>query len=219
MLAAESQGRSQRFRDFQFLFAGTLLHEAGGHVLTIFLNNGRVGTPAQVTVTGYGNQGTAEGESGRWLELNLFGGTSEYYRDPNQGAGQVSNQRPSCEPLFSVATGLIMRKTGIPHQIDASGWAWRIDPDTINRVVQYRKFHLQICPRRGFQADSKAQSLNSPSGESVTLWTREQCNKWVAILRKTLRRTVKGKCKRTWRTMPGQSIYADCAGTRSASVS
>lgn len=87
MLVASSRSNGQRFRDFQFLFATTLVHEADGHLLTAFLWNGHYVTPPEISVPGYSDED--EGESGRWLEMCLFGGTTEYYRDPSQDDQQV----------------------------------------------------------------------------------------------------------------------------------
>ena len=49
-----------------------------------FLGQGRLDTPEGITVAEY-----AEFESGRWLEMHLFGGTTEYYRDATQDNQQV----------------------------------------------------------------------------------------------------------------------------------
>ncbi|KAK2814066.1 hypothetical protein FQN50_000470 [Emmonsiellopsis sp. PD_5] len=111
MLDAEATGKQQRFRDFQFLFATTLVHEAGGHLLVTYFSHGRLDTPSGVTVPGYGDF-----EAGRWLETGFFGGTTEFYRDQAQ-----DNQQ-----------------TGVPHQIDGEGRAWKISPETINSMCQYQ---------------------------------------------------------------------------------
>jgi hypothetical protein len=65
----------------------TLLHEVGGHLLITFLSNGHPITPPTISAPCYGNQ--AIGEAGRYFELVLFGGTTEYYRDPAEDDGQV----------------------------------------------------------------------------------------------------------------------------------
>ena len=104
MLLASSSGNAQRFREFQFLCATTLTHETGGHLLSAYLWNGRGVTPAEISVRGYGNE--QQGESGRWLELNLFGGTTEYYRDPSQDDHQVCAD-PSFLRRYPDSTGLI----------------------------------------------------------------------------------------------------------------
>ena len=88
----ESANRSDlnQFRTFQFLFANTILHEVGGHILITFLGQGRPVTPPQqpFSIEGYSND--QAGESGRTLETFLLGGTIEYYRDANySGNDQV----------------------------------------------------------------------------------------------------------------------------------
>lgn len=82
MMAAEARGLSQRFRDYQFLFSTVIIHEVGGHVLVTFFRQGD-STPQGITVPRYGQ------ESGRWLEMHLLGGTTEFYRDYSQDDGQV----------------------------------------------------------------------------------------------------------------------------------
>ena len=140
MLAAATRNDAQRFRDFQFLFATTLVHEAGGHLFMGFLWKGRLLTPPHISAPGYGSQAGVEtsGEAGRWLELRLFGGTTEYYRDLSQDDQQawVPALRPFiCQALLT-ANSLI--KTGVPHQLDGIGQAWKLDPNTISQVCEYR---------------------------------------------------------------------------------
>lgn len=98
MVASESQ--TQQFRTFQFLFANIFLHEVAGHLLVTYLIGDeesqaharhRGFTPEQYQPTlldglqGYGNyipqpggQVVRTGESGRYLEQLLFGGTVEF---------------------------------------------------------------------------------------------------------------------------------------------
>ncbi|KAI1908504.1 hypothetical protein LOZ12_002862 [Ophidiomyces ophidiicola] len=109
-----SEMAKQNFRDFQFLFSTTIVHEAGPHLLVTWLGRGRPATPKEMAVPGYGSP-LFPGESGRFFELNVFGGTTEYYRDSNQD---------DCQ-------------TGVPYQLDIDGWAWRINPDVINKLCMY----------------------------------------------------------------------------------
>ena len=138
MLTASSSGNMQRFRDFQFLFATTLVHEAGGHLLIAFLWKGRLLTPSGVSAPGYGTD--RAGESGRWLELRLFGGTTEYYRDPSHDDQQV------CISYYlfieTIGSELTVNQTGIPHQLDDAGEAWKLHPSTINQICQYCTYTL-----------------------------------------------------------------------------
>lgn len=130
-----------------FLFATTLVHEAGGHVFMTFLNNGRALTPSSVPAPAYDNGNF--GESGRYLELRLFGGTTEYFRGPSQDMRQVNKAHLfdycfiSLLWLLCIFGSLVAAiddnfQTGVPHQVDSQGRAWKISPDTINGVVRYR---------------------------------------------------------------------------------
>jgi hypothetical protein len=87
MIAAIHAESPQRFRDFQFLFALMFVHKAGAHLLITSINNGRTITPPQITAHGFGND--RWGESGCYLEMSMFGGTMEFYRDLAQNDGQV----------------------------------------------------------------------------------------------------------------------------------
>jgi hypothetical protein len=83
-----SSENATRFPTFQFMFAAMFVHEAGGHLLVTFLTKGRRPlTPPSMSATGFGD--AVIGESGRYLEQVLFGGTMAFYRDPAQGDGQV----------------------------------------------------------------------------------------------------------------------------------
>lgn len=88
-----SAGTGQTFRVFQFKLACALVHEVAGHMLVTFLGRGRSLTPPTITVAGYATQ--EGGESGRFLEMSLFGGCLEYYRASGQGENQVS-QHSQC---------------------------------------------------------------------------------------------------------------------------
>ncbi|KAK8200365.1 uncharacterized protein BKA78DRAFT_340422 [Phyllosticta capitalensis] len=80
----------EQFRTFQFTFAATLVHEVGAHLLITAIDNGRNWTPPEMSASGYVSieekEETGEwvyfGESGRWLEKNLYGGTLEFVQDP-----------------------------------------------------------------------------------------------------------------------------------------
>ncbi len=88
MITAARNHDLARFQEFQFLFATTLVHEVGAHMLLTFLSNDVNNTPPEISVTGYARAAN-QGESGRYLELRLFGGTTEYYEDPRQDRHQV----------------------------------------------------------------------------------------------------------------------------------
>jgi hypothetical protein len=83
-----SSDSASRFPTFQFMFAVMFVHEIGGHLLVTFLTNGRRPfTPPSMSAAGFGNED--DGESGRYFEHILWGGTMAFYRDPAQGSSQV----------------------------------------------------------------------------------------------------------------------------------
>lgn len=87
----------KRRKQFQFMFAVATSHELC-HAFSGYLSqNGqdiRSYTPPTVShlnFAGYDPDGIADqGESGRWFENHLFGGSLEFYRDFNDDHGQVS---------------------------------------------------------------------------------------------------------------------------------
>lgn len=85
ILAAQDPNNGTRYVIFLCLFACTFFHEMGGHVLVTWLTNGGDTTPHTIGAEGFiiENEEESEGESGRFLEKYLFGGTIEYYRNPN----------------------------------------------------------------------------------------------------------------------------------------
>lgn len=105
-----SQASKQQFRNFQFAFATTLVHEAGPHILITWLGRGRPDTPPEMAVTGYATSDGQIGESGRFFELFLYGGTTEYYRDLNQDDSQVILLRPQNNGI-----GLILRQNSLGY--------------------------------------------------------------------------------------------------------
>jgi hypothetical protein len=91
----------RRHKSFQFLFAIATVHEMA-HAFFGYLShgsrNGRFATPPPLSHLDYGPflqtfdaMGTTwqKGESGRWLENVLFGGSVEFFAN-NEGEGQVS---------------------------------------------------------------------------------------------------------------------------------
>ncbi|KAH7001250.1 hypothetical protein EDB80DRAFT_87520 [Ilyonectria destructans] len=113
-----------RHKRFQFMLAATAAHELC-HVFVAYLSGGRdTGysyTPPTVSHLdlGYtapgGEDDQSTGESGRWFENALFGGSLEFYRDPQDDNRQV----------------------GIPHVLDQHNVARRIDPRAIKGLVEF----------------------------------------------------------------------------------
>ncbi|KAG5292539.1 hypothetical protein I7I48_04664 [Histoplasma ohiense] len=141
--AAQRPEQIHRFRMFQFLFATTIVHEAGAHLFITYMTNGRVNTPPQITAPGFGTR--LVGESGRFYELVLFGGTTEFYRDSQQDD----------------------RQAGVPHQIDADERAWRISPVFIDAVCRY-EFTFPFIREGGAIDPSAMQSMGRNSDEHTT---------------------------------------------------
>jgi hypothetical protein len=95
---AERRKMISRHKHFQFMFATATVHELC-HIFLGYISqdgrNGRLSTPPRITHLDYGTHqapdvdGVFPGESGRWLENKLFGGTLEFYRDSGDDNGQV----------------------------------------------------------------------------------------------------------------------------------
>lgn len=90
---------AKRHKGFQFMFAVATAHELC-HAYVGYLAQGDSAiesyTPPEVSYLNYQVQHegplleNVSGESGRWFESQLFGGSLEFYRDPNDNHGQVS---------------------------------------------------------------------------------------------------------------------------------
>lgn len=84
-----------RFLDFLFLFAAATAHELV-HLFVHLLSGGSDEdvsyTPPGTSHLNYGSvrQGVTYGESGRFFENLLFGGSLEFYYNPRDDNGQVS---------------------------------------------------------------------------------------------------------------------------------
>lgn len=103
MILAANSGQGQRFRNYQFQLANTLLHEVGGHLLVTYIGTGRPYTPPAINHPLYSSPG--RGEAGRSLERKLWGGALEFYRSPAEDDTQVSQRiyRPICRHLTAPA--------------------------------------------------------------------------------------------------------------------
>lgn len=102
----EGTRMAKRHKGFQFMFAVATAHELC-HAFVGYLaqNSDAIEsyTPPNVSFLNYqahhAGARSANGESGRWFEAELFGGSLEFYRDPNDNHGQVSLSSP-----FSIST-------------------------------------------------------------------------------------------------------------------
>ena len=95
---AERRKMMLRHKHFQFMFATATAHEMCHIFVGYLVQNilqGNVSTPPEITHLDYGihqgvdANGDYMGESGRWFENKLFGGTLEFYRDSGDDNGQV----------------------------------------------------------------------------------------------------------------------------------
>ncbi|KAM0350578.1 hypothetical protein ACHAPU_003062 [Fusarium lateritium] len=118
-----SAGRKMatRFRTFLFMFAVATAHELT-HLFVGYLAQGQDTidsyTPPEVSYLNYTglrdrNGRPASGESGRWLENSLFGGSIEFYRDASDDNGQA----------------------GIPHILNSNALAIKIHPSCVLQLV------------------------------------------------------------------------------------
>ncbi|KAG7108352.1 hypothetical protein HYQ44_012505 [Verticillium longisporum] len=105
MAAAAAQGggsspqakkMSARHRSHLFMFSLAMAHELT-HLFVAYLAQGNLEdaayTPPEVSFANYGSvpgdAGEVRGESGRWLESQLWGGAIEFYRDIEDDDGQT----------------------------------------------------------------------------------------------------------------------------------
>ncbi|RSM08105.1 hypothetical protein CEP52_004888 [Fusarium oligoseptatum] len=105
---------SARFRTFLFMFAIATAHELT-HLFVGYLAQGQDSTlsytPPTLSYLNY--TGPSRGESGRWLESLLFGGSIEFYRDSLDDDGQA----------------------GIPYILDSNALARKIEPSCVRQLV------------------------------------------------------------------------------------
>ncbi|KAF4443138.1 hypothetical protein F53441_11537 [Fusarium austroafricanum] len=121
---AERKKMILRHKHFQFMFAAATVHEIChifvGYISQDGRHGGGFGTPPSITHLNYGRQqrrdagGRIQGESGRWVENRLFGGTLEFYQNNNDDAGQV----------------------GILHILDAHDVAHRVTSQAILNFIE-----------------------------------------------------------------------------------
>ena len=79
---------NKELRTFLFIFATAFFHETC-HLFTNYLTQGRAATPPHIRSPVEGYSKVDQGEFGRFMEIIVFEGTLEYYRDPSRGVGQV----------------------------------------------------------------------------------------------------------------------------------
>ncbi|RBR21763.1 uncharacterized protein FIESC28_04753 [Fusarium coffeatum] len=140
-----------RYKSFLFMLAVATTHELT-HCFVGYLAQGQQGfesyTPLQTThlnYVGLRRRGhPVSGESGRWLENYLFGGSIEFYRDTADDAGQA----------------------GIPHILNENGKALRIKSDCIIQLVtkideEFRTFPFATSGKLLSNEDRRAKGLLS----------------------------------------------------------
>ncbi|KPM42476.1 hypothetical protein AK830_g4051 [Neonectria ditissima] len=125
--AAADSKMALRYKHFMFMFGCATSHELC-HSFVAYLSQNSADdfgyTPPNVSHLNYGEtlraQGslrTRSGESGRWFENKLFGGSLEFYEDPRLDSGQV----------------------GVAYVLDEEDVAWKIKADAIVSLVQNAK--------------------------------------------------------------------------------
>ncbi len=77
----------RRWQNFLFMFACAVLHEMAHLFVCYLFRTNHPDTPPDVSYLDYAQ--LPGGESGRWLERELYGGAIEYLRDRMQGPDQV----------------------------------------------------------------------------------------------------------------------------------
>lgn len=87
----------RRWQHFLFMFACATLHEMAHFFICYLFRGNFPNTPPGTTYLDYAQE--PGGESGRWLESQLFGGALEYMTDSQQGPDQV---RPHIEQNMPV---------------------------------------------------------------------------------------------------------------------
>ncbi|CRK36813.1 hypothetical protein BN1723_015135, partial [Verticillium longisporum] len=91
----QAKKMSARHRSHLFMFSLAMAHELT-HLFVAYLAQGNLEdaayTPPEVSFANYGSvpgdAGEVRGESGRWLESQLWGGAIEFYRDIEDDDGQ-----------------------------------------------------------------------------------------------------------------------------------
>lgn len=155
-----SEGRAMRkkmllrHKHFQFMFATATAHELCHAFYGYISQNGKHGrddTPPEITHLDYGvhqqdeadDPGAGKGESGRWVENILFGGSLEFYRDTSEDNAQVRFKTSS-----KLGFELTERQTGVLHVLDSNEVAWKVHPKSILKFVEgaRRKFTPRYTP-------------------------------------------------------------------------
>lgn len=107
--SAHSSTMVKRYHSFLFLFGVATAHELC-HLFVTYLAGGRQEaesyTPPRVSYLNYygevdANNQPVIGESGRWVENRLFGGSIEFYRNVREDDNQVRKPQKSMLNLVS----------------------------------------------------------------------------------------------------------------------
>ncbi|RFU36295.1 hypothetical protein B7463_g96, partial [Scytalidium lignicola] len=142
-----------RWQEFLFMFACTTLHEMA-HLFICYLSlTNQLDTPPKVTHLDYGGvidddgiwqQG---GDSGRWLENMLYGGSIEFYRNTREGDQQC----------------------GMAYILDRHDIARRLDPDIIAQIVEGRPYTFPFrCIGPGLSSQDRRRAGLRSMGSTVS---------------------------------------------------
>jgi hypothetical protein len=149
---------ASRYRMFLFMLAVATAHELT-HCFVSYLAQGQdsIGsyTPPRVTFLNYTgvedeNGDPQTGESGRWLENYLFGGSIEFYKDTADDGDQA----------------------GIPFILNSRSLATKIHPDCVLQLVtkinEYREFPFKTSGKALSYQDRRAKGLLSLGSTEAT---------------------------------------------------
>jgi hypothetical protein len=135
---------SDRHKTYQFMFAMATAHELT-HLFVGYLAQGesyKPGsyTPPNVSYLNYGQEGSGGelplGESGRFLESRLFGGSIEYYRDRQNFEDHEVKQSLIPSGLFRSNMLIHCMQFGVPHLLDQNAVSWKISSDSVKSLVE-----------------------------------------------------------------------------------
>ncbi|KAH8676525.1 hypothetical protein BGZ60DRAFT_259380 [Tricladium varicosporioides] len=165
----------QRFRQFQFMMALTLVHEGGAHLLVTAMTNGDdLGTPPHVSGVGFGSE--ESGEAGRALETILFGGCVEFYRNPNeddQQPGIAHIDSPFDLGTRAISPNAIADVTRGNFQFPLPLSATSIDRRTLECMGMMSNHPPASNIERHMMSQQVIYNLRAPSNSGYTVRTRD----------------------------------------------
>ncbi|CAJ2500534.1 Uu.00g033870.m01.CDS01 [Anthostomella pinea] len=132
-----------RHQRFQFIFATAAFHELCHCFIGYLAQSPHENTPKRVTYLDYAQDGG--GESGRWAERAFFGGSMEFYIDPQDGLEHI-------------------------YILEEDEVAWQILPQTIREFISEPR-HVTAAPAIASQGVKRSQRISRrfrPLGHNVS---------------------------------------------------